>query len=63
MKKYLILTLAVSILIGTILPLPLGVKDPTLITISFSLVWFIYAVILLIFTFLVKPELKIKTSR
>jgi hypothetical protein len=63
MKKYFILTLVISILAGIILPLVLGVKDLTLIAICFSLVWFIYAVILLILTFLVKPGLKIRASR
>jgi hypothetical protein len=60
MKKYLTLTLVISILAGIILSLALGVKDLTLIAISFCSVWFVYAVILLIVTFLVKPGLKIK---
>jgi len=63
MKKYLILTLVISILPGIILPLALGVRDLTLIAICFSSVWFIYAVLLLITTFLIKPNLKIKASR
>ena len=60
MKKYLILTLIISILLGIILPLALGVKDLTLIAISFCSVWLVYAAILLIVTFLVKPGLKIR---
>lgn len=60
MKKYLTLTLVISILAGIILSLALGVKDLTLIAISFCSVWFVYAVILLIVTFLVKSGLKIK---
>jgi uncharacterized membrane protein len=63
MKKYLILTLVISVLAGIILPLTLGVKDLTLIAITFSLVWFFYALLLLITTFLIKPGLKIKASR
>ena len=63
MKKYLILTAVISILVGIILPLALGVKDLTLIAICFSSVWFVYAVLLLITTFLIKPGLKIKASR
>ena len=66
MKKqttYLILTLVISILFGIILPLALGVEDLTLIAITFSLVWFFYAVLLLTTTFLIKPGLKIKASR
>ena len=63
MKKYLILTAVISILIGIILPLALGVKDLTLIAICFSLVWFIYAVLLLITTFLIKRGLRINVSR
>ena len=62
MKKYLILTAVISILIGIILPLALGVKAPTLIAITFTLVWFIYAVLLLVTTFLIKPGLRIKVS-
>jgi hypothetical protein len=60
MKKYLTLTLVISILVEIILSLALGVKDLTLIAISFCSVWFVYAVILLIVTFLVKSGLKIK---
>ena len=54
MKKYLILTLIISVLFGIILPLVLGVKDPTYITITFSLVWVIYCLILLGYIFLVE---------
>jgi hypothetical protein len=60
MKKYLTLTLVISILAGIILSLALGVKDLTLIAIIFCSVWFVNAVILLIVTFLAKPGLKIK---
>jgi hypothetical protein len=63
MKKYLVLTLVTSILVGIILPLALGVRDLTLIAICFTLVWFIYAVLLLITTFMVKPGLRINVSR
>ena len=62
-KRYLALTLIISILVGIILPLALGVKDLTLVAICFSSVWFIYAVLLLITTFLIKPGLRIKASR
>jgi hypothetical protein len=62
MKKYLLLTLKVSILVGILLPFVLGVKDLTLIAICFSSVWFIYAVLLLITTFLIKPGLKIRQA-
>jgi len=62
-KTYITLTLLISILFGTILPLALGVKDLTLIPIFFSSVWVIYAVLLLIATFLIKPGLRIKVSR
>jgi hypothetical protein len=63
MKKYLVLTLVISISVGIILPLALAVRDPTLMAIAFSLVWFLYAVLLLITTFLIKPNLRIKASR
>jgi hypothetical protein len=63
MKKYLILTLKISILVGIILPFVLEVKDLTLIAITFSSVWFIYAVLVLIAVFLIKPRLKINVNR
>jgi hypothetical protein len=59
-RTYLIPTLLISFLFGIILPLALGVKDLTLIAICFSSVWFVYAVLLLITTFLMKPGLKIR---
>jgi hypothetical protein len=61
--KYFLITLAVSVLAGIILPLALRVKDPTLIAITFCFVWFLYAVLLLISTFLIKPNLRIRVSR
>jgi hypothetical protein len=54
MKKYLVLTLIISVLLGVILPLALGMKDPVYIGISFSLVWAIYSLILLGYVFLVE---------
>jgi hypothetical protein len=62
MKKYLILTLVISILVGIILPLFLGVKDLTLIAISSCSVWFVYAVLMFITTFLIEPGLKIRVD-
>jgi len=62
-KCVLSLTLLISILFGIILPLLLGVKDPMLIATSFSMVWVLYAIILLVTVFLIKPGLKIKASR
>ena|GEM_PF-749968 len=58
-------TCFISLLIGIVLPLTLGMKDPTLIAISFSLIWFIYAVALFIETFLIegrrlKKKLEVK---
>jgi uncharacterized membrane protein YjfL (UPF0719 family) len=61
-KTYISLALLISILMGVILPLALGVKDRTLIAIAFSSVWFSYAVVLLLITFLIKPSLKIKLT-
>jgi len=58
-KNYIRLTLLISILLGIILPLILGVKDPTYIAIFFSFVWVLYIVIRWI-VFLIRPELKIK---
>lgn len=56
-------TLLISILLGIVLPLTLGVKDPIYIGIFFTLVWVIYAIILLVTVFLVRPGLKIKANR
>ena len=66
MKKqnfYFRLTLIISILFGILLPLVLGVKDSMLIATAFSMVWVIYAIILLVTVFLIKPGLKIKADR
>jgi uncharacterized membrane protein YczE len=63
MKKYLILTLVISILVGIILPFVLGIIDLTPSAITFSSVWFIYAVVVLIAVFLIKPGLKINVNR
>jgi hypothetical protein len=54
------LTLLVSILLGIFLPLALGVRNITLIAITFTLVWFIYAMIMFIIVFLIKPGLRIR---
>lgn len=55
-----VLTLIVSILLGLALPPVLGVKDFNLIALFFTFVWLIYAVGLLILTFLVRLGLRIK---
>ena len=60
--KYAVVTLIISILVGIMLPLGFGVRDPTLIAIAFSLVWFIYGRMFLD-TFLISPGLKRKASR
>jgi len=57
------LTLITSILFGTLLPLVLGVKDPMLIATTFSMVWVLYAIILMVTVLLIRPGLKIKASR
>jgi uncharacterized membrane protein YhaH (DUF805 family) len=62
-RSYFILTLLVSVLFGIVLPLLLGVKDPMLIATTFSMVWVLYAIILLVVVFLIGPGLKIKASR
>lgn len=59
-KIYFTLTLIASILFGIVLPLALGIKDLTLITKTFSSVWFIYAIIMFIAVFLLKPGLRIR---
>lgn len=59
-RTYFTPTLLVSILFGIALPLVVGVKDFKLIALFFTFVWLIYAVGLLILTFLVRPGLRIK---
>ena len=55
-------TLLISILLGILLPLALGVKDPVHIAVFFSSVWFLYIVIGWI-AFIIRPGLKIKVLR
>lgn len=62
-RTYLRLTLVISIMLGIILPLALGVKDASLFGIFFSLVWFSYAVVLVIVYFLVIGRKSIKRSK
>ena len=62
-KFYFGFTLIISVSLGILLPLVLGLKDPMLIATTFTLVWVLYAIILLVTVFLVKPGLKIKASR
>jgi hypothetical protein len=59
-KIYFTLTLIASVLLGIVLPLALGIKDPTLIATAFSSVWFLYAMIMFIIVFLIKPGLRIR---
>ncbi len=54
MKKYLVLTLIISVLVGILLPLTVGVKDLTHIAIIFCSVWAIYLIILFGYVFLVE---------
>jgi hypothetical protein len=62
MKKQIIY-IGLTLIISIILPLGLGVKDPMLIATAFSMVWALYAIILLAIVFLIRPGLKIKASR
>lgn len=61
-RNFIRLTILISILLGIILPLTLGVRDPVYIAISFSSVWFLYIVTRWV-AFLIRPELKIKVLR
>jgi len=63
MKKYLILILCISILIGLIFPFSPGPKNPSPIANAIYIVWFIYVAIVLIVTFLVKLAPKIREYR
>ena len=56
-------TLLISILLGILLPLTLGVKDLYSIALIFTLILFIYAGLRLVTVFVIKPGLKIKASR
>jgi hypothetical protein len=62
-KIYFRFTLIISILLGIVLPLALGVRHLSLVAITFSSVWFIYTVIMFIIVFLINPGLKIKVIR
>ena len=62
-NPYFRITLVISILLGIILPLVLGVKHLMLFATTFSMVWVVYTIILLVTVFLIKPGLKIKASR
>lgn len=59
-KIYFTLTLIASALFGIVLPLALGIKDLTMIATVFSSIWFIYAMIMYIIVFLIKPGLRIR---
>lgn len=48
------LTILISILLGIGLPVVLGVKDPVYIAVSFTVVWFIYSIILFGYVFLIE---------
>ena len=61
-KTYFKLTLLISILLGVLLPLAMGVIDPTLIAIFFSSIWFFYIGITRI-AFLIRPGLKIRQKK
>jgi len=62
-RHFFSLTLVISILLGIILPLTLGVKDLTLFAISFSLVWFIYVVVLVVVSFFITGRRNLKRSK
>ena len=55
-KTYVLLTVILTVLFGIILPLTIGVKNPSSIALTFSLVWVIYSSILLGYVFLVEGE-------
>ena len=62
-KDYFRLTLVISVLFGIILPLAMGIRDLYSIALIFTLIWFVYVVLIFVVTFLIKPGLKIKVSR
>jgi hypothetical protein len=59
-KRLFMLTWIISVLVGIILPLVIGVKDPLLIAYIFASVWFIYALIMLVIIFLVEGRRNLK---
>ena len=61
--RYFLVTLLISILVGILLPLGLGVKDPVYIAISFTLVWAIYSLFLLGYILLVEGRHKRNKSK
>jgi hypothetical protein len=62
-KRLFVITMATSILFGILLPLAFGIKDTKLIAIILSGFRFVYAVLMLVMTFLLRPNLRIKVSR
>jgi uncharacterized membrane protein len=62
-KVYIGLILLLSVLVGIILPLAIGIKDPLLIVYIFTSVWFIYALVIFVTVFLIRPGLKINPNR
>ena len=63
LKKLSALTCLALILFGILLPIALGVRDLEVMAAIFSVFLGIYAVLVIVTTFLIKPGLRIKVSR
>ena len=48
LKEYLFITLIISVLLGILLPLVMGLNDPTVLALSFVFVWCISSILLFI---------------
>jgi hypothetical protein len=54
LKEYFIVTLIISVLLGILLPLVMGMENPRVIALSFIFVWCISSVLLFVMVFFVE---------
>jgi hypothetical protein len=54
LKEYFIVTLIISVLLGILLPLVMGLENPRVIALSFIFVWCISSVLLFVMVFFVE---------
>ncbi len=54
LKEYFLVTLIIAILLGILLPLMMGLNNPTLIALSFVFVWCISSILLFIMVFFIE---------
>lgn len=54
LKEYFFITLIISVLLGILLPLVMGLNNPTVIALSFIFVWCISSILLFVMVFFVE---------